>query len=317
MQNILITGGLGFIGSHLVKKLFCNDYHIVIVDYAAPPYRRHVLEIFGQQRLPIYRYDIINREAISDIIRREGIDTCIHLAAKIGVRDSVPNAEMMDVNVRGTCSILESCSMNGVKNFIFASSAAVYGEPTKLPTPEDHPLNPISVYGASKVAGEALVSAYRNSKRINNIVTLRFFNVFGEFQNPLYAGIITQFAERLSKNQPPVIYGDGNQTRDFISVQDIVDAIVAVLKVSEGPWPDVLNVGTGGSISINDLARAMIKQYGVNDLEPIYHKAAKGDVTNSCADTVKIRRTLKSVASPDSLENIKRMLLQKPLLINQ
>src|SRR5205085_7280537 len=150
--------------------------------------------------------------------------------------------------VNGTLSVLNACASNNVGNFVFASSAAVYGEPKIIPIPEDHVLNPLSPYGASKVAGEALVSSFGNSQKIRNAATLRFFNVYGKGQSAEYAGVITKFIERLSSGLPPIIFGDGTQTRDFISVQDIVEAIV--LAAQKG-LSGIYNLGTCNPISLN------------------------------------------------------------------
>jgi UDP-glucose 4-epimerase len=202
----------------------------------------------------------------------------------------------MDINVIGTLKLLESCSSNGVKNFVFASSAAVYGKVTRLPIRENFPLQPMSPYGASKVAGEALVASFKNMDQIHNAVSLRFFNVYGYNQNPNYAGVITIFARRLYRGLPPIINGDGKQTRDFISVNDVSNCIVMAVKAFEQPkgqsphsssyFPNhVLNVGTGIPTSINELAKKMIEISGLN-LKPVYsNEIGQGEIRDSYADT--------------------------------
>jgi UDP-glucose 4-epimerase len=213
MHKILISGAAGFIGNHLLKKLLSenknknNDHQIIVIDNLANRNDNfHFAKDNGNSNdnddadFTFYNVDIRNRDAVLDIFSHEKIATCIHLAAKISVTDSILNPhDTLDVNVKGTLNLLEACSANQVKNFVFASSAAAYGEPKQLPIKEDHLLDPISVYGASKVAGESLVLAYANLKKVEHAISLRFFNVFGKGQSPEYAGVITKFLERLSK----------------------------------------------------------------------------------------------------------------------
>src|SRR6266849_4684864 len=253
MYNVLVTGGAGFIGHHLVKRLSAMDCKITIIDNLSNANRiflhtiksaiqassvstsRFVsLNDNGINDASFYAEDIRNKDALIDIFKGEEIDTCVHLASKISVQESITNpGDTIDVNIKGTFNVLEACSKADVKNLVFASSSAVYGEPKTLPISEKEQLDPLSPYGASKIAGEALVASFRNTGKIQNAVSIRIFNVFGEGQSSGYAGVITKFAERLSASSPPVIYGDGNQTRDFIFVDDVVSAIVLSAAVAD------------------------------------------------------------------------------------
>ena len=306
MERILITGGAGFIGHHLVSKLLPQrQYRIIVIDNLSTGRKEN---LFSDQSksvnngvpLSFYEEDILNTDRIFNIFKHEGADTCIHLAAKTSVLDSTANPyRTVYVNVIGTLNILEACYKYGVKNFIFASSAAVYGEPQKLPISEEHPLHPLSTYGASKVAGEALVSSYGSAGKIENAVSLRIFNVYGEGQSPDYAGVITAFIERLSKGLPPIIYGDGTQTRDFIFVQDVVDAIILAAKQSNKEkrfpplLPSVFNIGTGIQVSVSNLAIKMIKLFGLG-LSPLYRdKVSNEDIRRSSADITRLKNKLK------------------------
>lgn len=305
MERILITGGAGFIGHHLVSKLLPQrQYRIIVIDNLSTGRKEN---LFSDQSksvnngvpLSFYEEDILNTDRIFNIFKHEGADICIHLAAKTSVLDSTANPyHTVFVNIIGTLNILEACYKHGVKNFIFASSAAVYGEPQKLPISEEDPLRPLSMYGASKVAGEALVSSYRSVGKIENAVSLRIFNVYGEGQSPDYAGVITAFIERLSKGLPPIIYGDGTQTRDFIFVQDVVDAIILAAKQSNkekmsAPLLPSVNIGTGIQVSVSDLAVKMIKLFGL-DLSPLYRdRASNEDIRRSCADITRLKKELK------------------------
>jgi UDP-glucose 4-epimerase len=194
--------------------------------------------------------------------------------------------------------MLEACSQNNVKTFVFASSAAVYGHAkVLLPIPEDHVLEPLSPYGATKIAGESLVNSYKNCGKIKNAVILRFFNVYGEGQSNEYAGVITNFADRLSTGLPPVIYGDGRQTRDFVSVDDVTNILItATVQAEQTGLSSTFNVGTGSPVSINELAKKMSRIFGLDNIEPIYREAKKGDILFSLADTRRLKYILKAQA---------------------
>src|SRR5919112_2399206 len=320
-HKVLVTGGAGFIGHHLVKRLLSQrNYKIIVIDNSSNGNKNFLDSSGSSDKISIYKDDIRNRDVISNIFHHERIDTCIHLAAKISVSESILDPfDTLQTNVNGTLNILEACSNNQVKNFVLASSGAVYGEPKKLPISEDHILDPISPYAASKVAAEALVSSYRRSEKIKNAISLRFFNVYGEGQNIEYAGVITRFAERLARGLPPVIYGDGEQTRDFISVNDVVNAILLAateadkIKMSSS---DVFNVGTGIPISIDDLAQRMIRIFGI-DLKPIHYGAREGDIKYIYADTTKSKSILKFIAIEELELCLKRILKPSFAKINR
>jgi UDP-glucose 4-epimerase len=313
LASLAITGGAGFIGCYCAERCLEEGDKVSIVDSltkrnASSPGRDDSSSKFSRGMLSFYKVDIANSNRLSDIFKREQVDTCIHLAAKVSVADSVNNPEdTIDVNVKGTLNVLEACSKNKVSNLVFASSAAVYGEPKYLPITESHILDPQSPYGASKVAGEALVSSYSNLKKIKSASCLRFFNVYGKGQTLEYAGVITRFAERLSKRLPPIIYGDGNQTRDFVSVRDVVTAIMIAAKTNGSgdcnTNHNVYNIGTGKSLKIKDLAKLMIKIFKL-DLEPIFAQQREGDIMNSYADITKSKDELRFIAN----ENINSAL---------
>jgi UDP-glucose 4-epimerase len=332
MNNVLVTGGAGFIGLHLVRKLLSSpqNYGVAVIDDLSNNRGtflskiKHQIKSSCNKPFSFYKEDIRNRAAVSDIISRERIDTCIHLAARVNVPYSLENpADVIDVNVRGTLEVLEACAQNVVKNFIFASSAAVYGNPIKLPLAEECPVQPLSPYGASKAAGEALLSSYRHFAGIRNAISLRIFNVYGPGQNPAYAGVITSFAQRLECSQKPLIYGDGNQTRDFIHVSDVVDCIILaaqnqIYKIPKRskmqsrpylPFPlGVFNVGTGVPTSITALAKRMIAIFG-SDQEPIYYVGRdKEEIKYSYADTSKAKYFLKFQAIENLDSGLKRII---------
>jgi UDP-glucose 4-epimerase len=315
MSTILISGGAGFIGSHLLNRLLShkNDHNVIVIDNLSNRNNNFRIPSDKDANFEFYNVDIRNRNTISEVFSREKIiDTCIHLAAKISVTDSTLNPhDTLDVNVNGTLNLLEECSAHKVRKFVFASSAAAYGESKQLPIKEDHLLDPTSVYGASKVAGESLVSAYSNLRKIENGISLRFFNVYGKGQSPEYAGVITRFIERLSNGLAPIIYGDGKQTRDFISVDDVVSAILLAMKSEDNKISrsNVFNIANGKPISIKELAHLMIKISGSN-LEPIYEQERKGDIKFNEADITKSKNILGFDPSSNLESQLEAMLKQ-------
>jgi UDP-glucose 4-epimerase len=299
LKKAIITGGNGFIGRHLVKRLLANKQCSVVLIANTPKFMdKRVQET---NHLTFYVADIRDREYISNIFRDEKADTCIHLAAKISVTDSTVNPkETMDINVAGTLNVLEACHRSGVNNFVFTSSAAVYGDVGELPISENQTLRPLSPYGSSKMFAEQHVSSYSRLKKIQNSVTLRIFNVYGKGQSN-EADVITKFASRLSKGLSPIIFGDGSQTRDFISVDDVVDGILLSIRALERSknksnnnlTTPVFNLGTGIPTTINQLAQKMIAIFG-HDLEPIYKEPIVNDagIMQSYADMSRTKEAL-------------------------
>jgi UDP-glucose 4-epimerase len=274
--------------------------------------------------LKLYIADIRDRKAISDVFEHEKAETCIHLAAKINVADSIKNPEeTMDINVKGTQNVLDACSNNKVKNFVFASSAAVYGDVTKLPISENHSLRPLSPYGTSKMLAEEIVFRYNKLEKIQNTTSLRIFNIYGG-NNFSESDVISRFAARLSNGLPPIIYGDGNHTRDFISVDDVVEAILLSVKIMKeiknnhndnSSSSTVFNVGTGTATSIKELAQKMIAISEL-ELEPIYEESHDDRIIlHSYADMTKAKEILHFVPKKTIDEGLKEMI--GPILIRK
>ena len=304
MKKVLVTGGAGFIGHHVLKRLSEMDYQIIVIDNLSNRNKNFAISNY-KNNISLYKEDILDSNAVLHILSRERVDSCIHLAAKISIPDSISNPHaFLDVNVKGTLNLLEGCSKYQVKNFVFASSAAVYGEPKQLPIKEDHVLDPLNPYGASKAAAESFVSSFGKLKKIEHVTSLRFFNVFGEGQSIGYAGVITKFLDRISNGLPPIIYGDGKQTRDFISVNDVVNAILLSAQLQDKLSPSgVFNIATGKSVAVNELAQVMIRTSGLG-LETIYEEERPGDPKFARADVTKSRDILGFFA----LENLESAL---------
>ena len=321
MNKVIITGGNGFIGRHLVKKLLSTKPSSVVLvsnssnlndEYLAD---RKLQEITA---LTHHTADIRDSKTISRIFRDERADTCIHLAAKISVADSIQNPdETMDINVKGTLNVLEACYESQVSNFVFASSAAVYGDVKELPISENQTLRPLSPYGTSKMLAEHHIYSYKKLKKIQNTISLRIFNVYGKGQTS-EADVITRFATALSKGLAPAIYGDGMQTRDFISVADVTDAFLLSIGAMEEAEnnnngnitsPLVFNIGTGIPTSIKKLAEKMISIFGL-DLQPIYEKGKEAEkgILHSYADTTRSKDVLHFVPKKGISTGLKEMI---------
>jgi UDP-glucose 4-epimerase len=273
----------------------------------------------GNPPLRFYATDIRDREAILNIFQDESADICIHLAAKISVIDSIKNPDAtMDINVNGTVNVLDACHGSGVDGFVFASSAAVYGDVKRLPISEDESLRPLSPYGKSKMLAEQQVLSYNRLGKIKNAISLRIFNAYGSGQTT-ESDVITKFAKRLSIGQQPVITGDGKQTRDFVSVEDVVDAFVSSITAIDDvnklmPKLPVFNVGTGKPTSINELVQKMIKIFRF-DLQPIYkeRKHEEKEILASYADITSAKKSLNFVAKK-SIETGLRELIEPIVL---
>lgn len=293
-MNILITGGCGFIGSYLVRRLIDlkNISRIVVLDIKDCEY----------ENVDFIRMDIRDKN-IAYIMHN--IDIVIHLAALIDVRESVLNPNLYhDINVNGTLNILDSCIKNHVSKIIFTSSAAVYGNPMYLPIDEKHPLNPLSPYGASKAASELYISAYHYSYNIDAVI-FRLFNVYGYGQSSKYAGVIKIFMENALKNRPLEIFGDGFQTRDFIYVEDVIDAIIKSMKMDIDF--NIFNIGSGKSLSINSLAKIFSKILD-RELKIIHSKPRKGDIRHSYANIDRAKKILGWVPKTSIEDGLRRML---------
>ena len=321
MNRIIVTGGNGFIGRHLVRRLLSlNSYEIVVVSNTSNVNDKKLSTRKKPEEGPL-RFcsaDIRDRTAISEIFSDVKAETCVHLAAKVSVAESIKNPdETMEVNAKGTMNVLEACHQSQTKNFVFASSAAVYGDVRELPISESHDLAPLSPYGTSKMLAEEHVSLYRKLKKIENAVILRIFNVYGNGQ-AIGVDVITKFLSRLSNGLPPIIFDDGRHTRDFISVEDVASALLLSIRLSEQSpntgnndlnLPMIFNTGTGIPTSMKQLAEKMISIYGL-ELDPIYdrEKVDSKVILHSYADMTKAMEILKFVPKKAIDEGLKEMI---------
>jgi UDP-glucose 4-epimerase len=319
LKKILVTGGNGFIGSKVVNKLLSEtDISIVLLSNSRNVNEKSLKVKQRQENLPLtfYTLDIRDKKAVLDLFNKEKPDTCVHLAAKISVADSKRNPnETMEINVEGTVNVLEACYKNDVKNFVFASSAAVYGDIAELPIKENSSLEPQSPYGSSKMLAEEHIMSYKLAKKIENAIMLRIFNVYGIGQES-ETDVISRFAGRLSKGLPPIIYGDGSQTRDFISVNDVADAFLLSVKAIDSNSYDeelellpIFNIGTGVPTSITQIAQKMIQILGTK-LEPIHEELTDdtAGILHSYADMRRAKKTLNFVPKQDIFNGLKEVV---------
>ncbi|XRO76287.1 SDR family oxidoreductase [Methanocaldococcus sp. 10A] len=266
---ILVTGGAGFIGSHIVDKLIENNYDVTILDNLTTGNKNNI-----NPKAEFVNADIRNKD-LDEKINFKDVEVVIHQAAQINVRSSVENPIYDgDINILGTINILEFMRKYDINKIVFASSGgAVYGEPNYLPVDENHPINPLSPYGLSKYVGEEYIKLYNRLYGIEYAI-LRYSNVFGERQDPKgEAGVISIFIDKMLKNQNPIIFGDGNQTRDFVYVGDVAKANIMALN-----WKnEIVNIGTGKETSVNELFNIIKNEIGFKG-NVIYDKPREGEV---------------------------------------
>ncbi len=303
-RTVLVTGGAGFIGSWTVELLVEKGYRVIIYDNFSTGSMDNVAHLVG--RVKIVRGDIRNSLQLEEVVKHYGVDSIIHLAALVSVVEAAEKPlEALQINVYGTHNVLEAARRHDLERVVYASSAAVYGDPKYLPIDEDHPLNPKNIYGATKLGGEALVNSYHENYGLSTI-SLRYFNVYGPRMKPgPYAGVILKFIERIKQGKPPIIYGDGTQTRDFIYVEDVARAnLVALESNATGPY----NIGTGIETSINQLAKTIAELMGRPDLKPIYTQPRPGDIKRSVAKIEKAGKRLGWIPSIGIEEGVGRII---------
>jgi UDP-glucose 4-epimerase len=282
-MRALITGGAGFIGSTLAKELASNGAEVVVLDNLSSGYRRN---IHGQSGVRLVEEDIRNTAAVEAAVT--GIDVIFHLAASVGNKRSIDQpVNDAEINVIGTLRILEAARKAGVRKVIISSSAGIFGELKTLPIREDHPVEPDSPYGASKLCAEKQGLVYAKLYGME-VVCLRYFNVYGPNQRfDAYGNVIPIFVFQMLRGEPVTIFGDGEQTRDFVNVRDVVQANI---KSAMAPGVSgAFNIGSGTRISINDLVERL---KAASKLNPVVRHGPPraGDVRDSLADISAARR---------------------------
>jgi UDP-glucose 4-epimerase len=286
-MRFLVTGGAGFIGSHLAREL-ANLGDVAILDDLSSGGTGRIQDLLDRKRVQLIRGSVLHRNLLLDACR--GVDCVFHLAAIASVSRSMERPlEVHEVNATGTLSVLSAARDAGVRKLVFSSTSAVYGDNPVSPKAEETPPEPLSPYAASKLAGEHYCEVYRRSLGLPT-ASLRLFNVYGPAQDPRgeYAAVVPRFIVNVLRRRPPVIFGDGNQVRDFISVKDVVRAnILAMQRDAVG----VFNIGSGDGTTILHLARAVMEIGGLSR-EPVFEKPRPGDIRESVSDISRARDVL-------------------------
>lgn len=288
--KVMVTGGAGFIGSHLVDRLIETENQVIVYDSFDEYYQgkeKNVRQHLSDSNFTLIRASILESEILLKAV--QGVDIIFHLAAQPGVRFSLENpAKTNHVNTCGTINVLRAAVQARVKKVVFASSSSVYGIPKYMPIDEEHPTEPISIYGASKLAGEVCCRIFCKLWGLP-VVMLRYHTVYGPRQRPDMA--IRRWTELLLRNDAPVIYGDGNQTRDFTYVSDIVEGTLLAAEV-DGLGGQVFNLGGGSRVSVNDVVRNIIELTGKRNVRPLYQSPNAGDVPDTHAEIKKAKQIL-------------------------
>ncbi|HLD58111.1 MAG TPA: SDR family NAD(P)-dependent oxidoreductase [archaeon] len=310
-ETALVTGGCGFIGSHLVEKLAEKGFKVKIIDSLIKGRLSSIQYLIDNGKAEFIEGDIRERDAVDSAMK--GCDYVFHTAGVHIQRSCASPEEAIDVNVRGSYNVFKSALDNNVKRVIFSSSSSVYGDPEKLPMSEESELKIVEPYGASKLMSEHLLRFL--SKKGLNFNILRYFNVYGERQaaHAYYTTVIIHFIKNLLKNQPPVIDGRGDQSMDFTHVSDVVNA--NLLAMQSAHCNDVFNVGTGTATSVKELAEILAEAVGKN-VKPIF-KEREVLVTKRQADTRKAEKILgfrAKVNVRDGLFEVARAIAAHPEL---
>lgn len=280
MKKVVVTGGAGFIGSHLAEELASSDWQVIILDDLSTGKRENIAGVLNRDKLEFVEGSILAFPLLQKIF--QGADYVFHQAAIPSVPRSVDNPlASHEVNITGTLNVLIAARDAGIKKVVYASSSSVYGDTPTLPKREDMPPTPQSPYAVTKLAGEYYCRVFEEVYGLAT-VCLRYFNVYGPGQDPdsQYAAVIPRFIKNASEGKAPIIFGDGEQTRDFTFVKD---AVAANILAAESQAGGVFNIGTGRSITLNELANRILNITG-SKVEPVHEESRPGDVRHSVAD---------------------------------
>ncbi len=306
-KNVLVIGGAGFIGSHVVDELLKEDVKQVIVyDNFARGARGNLEDALTDPRVRIFEVggDILHTDVLASAVRES--DQVIHLAALWLLQCYDYPRVAFDVNIRGTFNVLEACQQKGIERLVYSSSASVYGDAVELPMTEDHPFNNRTFYGATKIAGEAMCRAFNDRYNLP-YVGLRYMNVYGARQDykGTYIAVIMKILDRLDQGLPPILYGDGSQAYDFIYVSDCARANVCALKSNASD--SFYNVGSGTRTSLKELCELILEVTG-SSLPIQYEPAGKTFVTNRIGSTRKAEKEIGFRTTIDLREGLERLI---------
>ncbi|MBT3205582.1 MAG: NAD-dependent epimerase/dehydratase family protein [Gammaproteobacteria bacterium] len=303
MKKVLITGGAGFIGSHTADLLMQNGIAVRVLDNLSSGFRSNLPA--NHELLEFVEGDIRNKDIVNQCMH--GVTHCLHLAAQVSVVASLEDPEFSaQQNIVGFVNVIEAVKNHGVKRLVYASSAAIYGTPKVIPLPEDVEKTQLSPYGVEKQVNEQYAELYKTLYKTSSLGQ-RFFNVFGPRQDPKspYAGVIALFVDRISEAMPLTIFGDGEQTRDFIYVGDVARANVAALQHVE--VEGACNIGTGLKTSLLDLVNVLSEITGQNS-EITFDEPREGDIVHSLAITKKMNEELEITAQTDLKQGLEKLI---------
>jgi len=302
-MNVLVTGGAGFIGSHVVEKLLAKGDQVQVLDNLSTGKRRNLPQ---HDLLTFHEGDIRDKDLVAKCCH--SADAVVHLAAVASVQASVDDpAGTHQSNFDGTLNLLESCRHEYVTRFLYACSAAIYGDAKTLPVMEETTLNPLTPYAVDKLSGEYYLSYYCRQYGLNSS-SFRFFNIYGPRQDPSspYSGVISIMVDRLLNGKTMTIFGDGKQTRDFVYVGDLAAILVESLTRSDMSG-SIMNVGTGQQISLLELKSALENASG-KKLEVEFAEARAGDIRFSCAGVERLVACFKKIPATSIQDGLKQLL---------
>ena len=304
-MKVLVTGGAGFIGSHIVEALLNEGHEVRVLDSFSTGKKENLVPFLSQIEL-IYG-DLRDFETVQEVV--EGVDIAFHIAAIPSVIRSIEDPMTTNnVNVVGTLNLLEASRRAGVRRVVYASSSSVYGDTPRLPRREEDPPSPLSPYALQKLTSERYCNLYFHLYGLETVI-LRYFNIFGPRQDPgsIYSGVVSRFITSLINKEPPVIYGDGEQSRDFTFVENAVQATILAAVVPEAKG-QTFNVATGKRYSVNHLWE-VIRDLGGSRLKPQYTNPRPGDIRHSQADISRAKMTLGYEPKVDLEEGLRRTLV--------
>lgn len=303
-DRILVTGGAGFIGSHVVDNLVKKGYDVTVLDNLSTGKVENIRSHINDKTIKFVNGDITDANTVKKTLQR--CNTVIHLAALVSVPQSIKEPQLVSkVNVTGTLNVLNSSVRAKINKFVFASSAAVYGD-AKPPHHEDLQLRALSPYAATKITGEYFCNAFRASYDLP-VVILRYFNVYGpRMKSDTYSSVMTNFMRRISANKQPVIYGNGKQTRDFIHVKDVAEATILALE-NQNVAGIAFNVATGKPTTVTNLYKMFLKVLD-RKVKAKYLSARPGDVKESYADVSLIKKKLRFYPSVSLERGLKTIM---------